>query len=256
MAYTVHQFAQIANITVRTLHHYDRIGLLKPAVLRPNGYRVYEAKELLRLQQILFFRELEFPLRDIKKILDAPEFDMIESLNAQKKMLMLKRQRMDQLLKTLTNTLQSMKKKQRILPHELYDGFTKSEMKAYQKEAKQRWGHTEAWRQSQERTKHWTKEDYRRVQSEGEAILNKIVLHMAKGSEDEEVQTHIADYHRHMNAFYDCSMDIFRQLGQMYSEDLRFAAFYEKIHPGLAHFMTEAILFYTRPQAGSDQRSM
>ncbi|MEZ4087603.1 MAG: MerR family transcriptional regulator [Candidatus Gracilibacteria bacterium] len=244
MAYTVHQLAKMAHVSVRTLHHYDDIGLLKPAYVGENGYRYYEQKELLRLQQILFFRELEFSLEEIAGIVDAPDFDVVEALKQQKKMLRLKKERLDQILTTLSHTLTSMKKKKNMEDQDLYDGLSKEQIHAYQAEAKQRWGHTDAWKQSQERMKQWSKQDMQKIQQEGKEILLRIVEVMADGPASDAVQALIAEYHKHMNRFYDCSKQMFRGLGTMYSEDERFADFYEKIAPGLAVFMTKAIHEY------------
>lgn len=118
----------------------------------------------------------------------------------------------------------------------------------FHEEAKKRWGHTDAWKQSQEHMKNWTEADFERVKKEGDKILQDIVAHMDKGVEDSDVQKCIAQYHIHMNNFYDCQKEMYRELGKMYSEDERFAAFFEKIQPGLANFMTQAIEFYCEQQ--------
>lgn len=244
MAYTVRQLAKMAHVSVRTLHHYDDIGLLKPSYVADNGYRYYEQKELLQLQQILFFRELEFSLQDIAEIMSAPDFDVVEALMEQEQMLRLKKERLDQILTTLSTTLTTMKKKKSLEDRSLYDGLSKKQIDEYQAEAKARWGNTKAWKQSQERLRNWSKEDMQKVQEEGQVILGKIAPLMDAGVTDSGVQALIAEYHQHMNRFYDCSKVMFRNLGSMYSEDERFAVYYEKIAPGLAAFMTEAIHVY------------
>lgn len=244
MAYTVQQLAKLAHVSVRTLHHYDDIGLLKPASVGKNGYRYYEQPQLLRLQQILFFRELEFPLQEIARILDAPDYDRAAVLKGQKKMLTLKRDRMNQILTTLTNTLTTMNNDNLPEDRDLFDGLSREQMDAYQAEAKERWGHTDAWKQSQERMKNWSKDDMRAIQKEGKDILLKIVQLMDRGPSDSKVLSLIEAYHQHMGQFYDCSLQMFRGLGTMYSEDERFAAYYEKFAPGLAEFMTQGIHHY------------
>ena len=108
MGYTINQLATLAGVSVRTLHHYDAIGLLKPSHLLPNGYRQYEEAEWLRLQQILFFRELEFPLDDIKRIIQAPTYSTVAALREQKKMFKLKQQRLEQLIKSIDKTIKTM----------------------------------------------------------------------------------------------------------------------------------------------------
>lgn len=249
MAYTVNQLGKLAGVSVRTLHHYDEIGLLTPSFIKENGYRYYEDKELITLQQILFFRELEFPLEQIKQIIQSPNFNVLEALDDQKKMLQLEKKRIDGLLATITNSISKMKNNQKVADNELYGDFSKQQMEEYQAEAKQRWGNTEAWKQSQERTKHWTKEDYKRIKEDGEKGMRAIVAVMDKGIKDPEVQNHIHNVYMSMQQFYDCSYEMFRNLGQMYVNDKRFTAYYDKFHPKLAEFMRDAMAYY------SDQHS-
>lgn len=246
MNYTISQLAKLARVSTRTLHHYDEINLLKPAVVKANGYRIYKLDELLRLQQILFFRELEFSLEEIKGILSAPQFNLIDTLQSQQKMLKIKKDRLEAMIKTISNTINVMKKKQKIKEEQLFKSLDTKQIKAYQKEAKERWGNATAWKQSQERTKNWNPKDYERVQKEAQTILLTIVEVMDGGFESDEVQAQIANYHQHMNQFYDCSYQMFGNLGEMYSQDERFRAYYEKIQPGLAEFMTRAICFYVK----------
>jgi MerR family transcriptional regulator, multidrug-efflux activator len=117
-------------------------------------------------------------------------------------------------------------------------------MDEYAKEAFKRWSHTKAYKQSQERIKSWTKEDFARVDAEGKAILAEIVKCKDNGIKDPHVQEKIAGYRQHIECFYDCSPEMFRDLGNMYSQDPRFSAYYEKISHGLAKFMTDAINYY------------
>jgi hypothetical protein len=117
-------------------------------------------------------------------------------------------------------------------------------MDEYAKEAYERWGHTKAYKQSRERTKNWTGKDFAKVDAEGKAILKVIAELMSNGVGDARVQEKIAEYHKHIGRFYDCSAEMFRGLGNMYSQDARFAVYYEKISPGLAEFMTKAINYY------------
>jgi DNA-binding transcriptional MerR regulator len=244
MAYTVHQLAKLADISPRTLHFYDEIGLLKPAFVRSNGYRCYEDKELLKLQQILFFRELEFPLSQIKQMFEAPDFHPLAVLQDQKKLIEMKKERLEKLLLTIINTIKSMKKGKKPKAQELYGSFTKEQMEQYKEEVKQKYGHTKAYQQSEERTKNWKKKDYDRVQKEGGAILNAIVQLMDRGIEDQEVQQKIHEYRQHIGNFYDCTHEIFRGLGKLYLEDERFTEFFRKIHQDLPEFISKAIAYY------------
>lgn len=242
--YTVKQLASLAHISVRTLHYYDEIGLLKPSYVKPNGYRCYEEKELIKLQQILFFRELDFSLEHIKQMFDSPIFNTIEALEDQQKMLELKKERLDKLLHTIHNTIITMKKAKKIKAKELYHSFTDQEMEKLKDEARQKWGNTEAYKQSVERTKHWTKEDYNRIAKDGTKFTQKIADSMSLGIEHPEIQKLIAEHHKGINVFYDCDYQMYRCLGKMYIEDPRFTAYYEKFATGLADFMCSAIAYY------------
>ena len=244
MTYTVQQLADLAGVTTRTLHHYDEIGLLSPARKSSNGYRQYGEKELLKLQQIMFFRELEFPLKEIEKILGNPRFDMATALLDHRKLIEIKKKQMNDLLKTIDKTLNKINHENSMDDKELYGGFSKEEADAYAKEAKERWGHTEAYRQSQERVKKLTKEDWARMSTETDSILTEIVRNMDKGPASPEVQAQIAKHYASLRAFYEPNLGMYRGLANMYVDDKRFAAFYEKYHKDLPVFMRDAMFAY------------
>jgi DNA-binding transcriptional MerR regulator len=244
MMYTVKQLANGAGVTVRTLHYYDEIGLLRPSFIKDNGYRYYEEKELLKLQQILFFRELEFPLDDIVRIVNTPDFNMLEALADQRKLLEMKRRRLDALLYTIDNTLKRLGKGENMSSNDLFASFSDSQIEQYKVEVKEKWGHTEAYQQSVERTKGWTKNDFERIKEEGQAITLALSKSMAKGVASAEVQGQIERHFQYINQFYACSYEMYRALGNMYSEDQRFADNYNKVAPHLAEFMRDAIAYY------------
>lgn len=244
MAYTVQQLAKISHVSVRTLHYYDEIDLLKPSYVGLNGYRYYEQKKLLKLQQILFFRELDFSLEQMKQMFASPHFDQIEALKDQKKLLTMKRDRLNKLLLTIQNTMNSLKKSKKMKAEKMYDAFTEQEMEQYKEEARQRWGHTKAYKQSTERTKHWTKKDYDRVKEEGETLIRELVAAMPKGIESDEVQKLVVRHRKGIEQFYDCSDTMYRALGKMYVEDQRFTAYYDRFKPGLAQFLHKAIEYH------------
>ena len=131
---------------------------------------------------------------------------------------------------------------------ELYFAFADEEMKAYAEEAKQRWGNTDAYKQSQERSKHWTKADVKKIKEAGIALTRKIAAVMKKGPEDTDVQKLIFEHYQSINTFYDCSFEMYQNLGKMYIDDLRFTAYYEKFSSGLAQFMYEAINCFCKSQ--------
>ncbi|MBP9761343.1 MAG: MerR family transcriptional regulator [Candidatus Magasanikbacteria bacterium] len=244
MTYTIQQLASLAGVTKRTLHHYDAIGLLEPASVQKNGYRVYGQKEVERLLQILFFRELEFSLEEIQRIISSKYYDPTQALEDQKQLLLLKQKRIKTLIHTIDTRIKHMNNDTTQKQDEVFDSFDTSEFDAYKEEAKQRWGHTEAWKQSQERTKHWTKKEYARVKEEGEVLMRQIVAVMDKGAADPEVQALIHVHYNSLREFYDPNISMYRGLGQMYVDDPRFTAYFEKFAQGLAVFMKDAIFVY------------
>jgi DNA-binding transcriptional MerR regulator len=242
MVYTVKQLAKLAGVSVRTLHYYDEIGLLKPTYIKDNGYRCYEEMELLKLEQILFFKELEFPLEHIIRIITAPNFNTLEVLVDQKKFLELKKARIVSMLKTIDITINSLKGGGKIMNGTI--ATTQDQIEEYKKEAKKRWGDTEAYKQSVERTKHWTKEDYKRLTEDAKKFTQELADTMDKGFDSPEFQELISKHHKGIETFYDCSPDMYRALAEMYVSDPRFKAYYDKFRPGLAKFMQKAINYY------------
>lgn len=246
MTYTVQKLAQLAGVSIRTLHYYDEIGLLKPSHIQENGYRVYEDKELLRLQQILFYRELEFSLEDIKKILDSPSFNMMVALQDHKKLLELKKERIEKVLLTVNATMKHLKGGGIMKNDDLFNGLNDKKMQEYAEEAKQRWGDTDAYKQSAERTRHWTKEDYKKAELDQQAITQEVANLMKAGEpvESYAVQQVIEKHYKYLGRFYDAPYDMYRNLGKMYVDDPRFTAYYDKFAKGLAVFMRDAIAYY------------
>jgi DNA-binding transcriptional MerR regulator len=245
MTYTVHQVAQIGRISVRTLHYYDQIGLLTPRTTAPNGYRLYGPAELDKLQQILFFRELGFPLTEIKRIMIAAAFDGRTALADQKQMLELKRRRLTRMIRSIDRSMgEGRKVGESMNTDDMFGPFSDDQMEAYKREAKLRWGTTEAYRQSAERTKHWTREDYKKAAKEGVDITREIAGHMDEGPESPAVQAGIGKHYAYIARFYELPYAMYRNLGQMYVDDSRFTAYYENVRHGLAAFMRDAIARY------------
>ncbi len=243
MAYSISQLAKLAGVSVRTLHHYDKVGLLKPSCVKPNGYRSYEEPELIKLQQILFFKELEFSLKQIKAMMDAPGFDAAEALTDQRRLLEMKRERLDRLLSTIDRTISDSKEGMEMTADELYGSFTKEQIDEMKREVREKWG-GEQLEQSERRTRHWKPADYSRVEEEGKEILRRIVPLMGKGPTDPGVQEQIEQYFGQICNFYDCALEIFRALGEMYVADERFAAYFRKFDQGLPEFMRDAMAVY------------
>lgn len=244
MSYTVQKLAHLAGISIRTLHYYDEIGLLKPSVVKSNGYRYYEEAELVRLQQILFFRELEFSLDDIKRMLNRPGFGVVEALREQKKLIRLKQERLEKLIHAIDTTITAMNSNQKINEKEMYDVFKDEDVKQYQDEVKERWGNTDAYKQSMKKVSKMTKVEMQKLKEDGEKHTTAIADAMDKGVDHPDVQGLIKKSHDGINFFYECSYEMFRNLGKMYVEDPRFTEYYEKFRPGLAVFMRDAIVYY------------
>lgn len=244
MSYTVQQLATLASISVRTLHYYDEIGLLTPSSIAKNGYRHYEDKELVRLQQILFFRELDFPLEEIKRMLNRPDFHVIEALRDQKQLMLLKRKRLDGLIRSIEKTIMTMQTSTPLQDEELYDAFKDEDVKQYQDEVRQRWGDTDAYKQSLARVRKMTKQEMEKLKADGKAFTKTLADAMDKAPTDPTVQALIAEHYKGIQFFYECPLTMYRNLGQMYVDDPRFTAYYDTFRPGLAIFVRDAITHY------------
>lgn len=245
MVYTVKQLSQLAGVSVRTLHYYDEIGLLKPSFIKENGYRYYEDQQVMKLQQILFFKELTFPLEDIIKIVNSPDFDVKKALEDHKKLLKLKQKKIQKLLKTVEVTLETLKGGGTIMNNnDLFGSFSEKQMEEYKEEAKKRWGHTDAYKQSVEYAKNWTKRDYQQAVESWKQFNRKLGETMDYGFDSPEFQALIRQHHEKINAFYDCSLEMLRGLGNLYATDPRFKKTYDSVKPGLAVCMKKAIDYY------------
>jgi DNA-binding transcriptional MerR regulator len=244
MPYTIKQLAKLAGISVRTLHHYDEVGLLKPARAEKNGYRQYDDNDLMRLQQILFFRELEFPLEEVGRIMASPDFDMRAALREHRKLIEMKKKRLTGLITTIDKTIKRLDNEITMKDEELYCTFTKDEMEKYAEEARQRWGHTEAFRQSQERTKKFTKEDWKRFKEGAEIFGKKLASMMGRDPKGPEFQELVDQHYNALRTFYEPNLELYRGLADLYVNDPRFTAYYEKFAPGLAAFLREGMIAY------------
>ena len=245
MSYTVKSVAAAAGISVRTLHHYDEIGLLKPTTVTAAGYRHYTEGDLERLQQILFFKELGFPLQEIREILDSPSFDRKEALLAHRDLLLEKQKRLDTLIRSVDRTIESIERGVPMETHSMFEGFDEAQQAKYREEAAARWG-KEHVDESYRRTANYTQADWAKLREE----MHQIGVDMAAGMDHgdpgaPEAQAAVARWHAFINErFYDCSLEVFRGLGDLYVDDGRFTATYEKIRPGLAQFLREAMHRY------------
>jgi len=242
--YSVKQLSGLAKVSVRTLHYYDEIGLLKPGEKSAAGYRSYVREDLFKLQQIMFFKELGFSLDEIQRILGDPDFDLKKALKSQREEISKRLVRFKKLLNTIDKTIQTLNQKSMLTDKEMYEGFTPEQAEAYRKEASQRWG--DEVKASEARIKKMSKEQWNAVKAEGEAITKKLAELMTAGSapESPEVQSYIARWHKHLENFYPVSEERLSGLGQMYIADERFTAHYDQYAKGLAQFKNTAIQIY------------
>jgi DNA-binding transcriptional MerR regulator len=243
-AYTVSQLARLAGVSVRTLHHYDQIGLLKPATQTAAGYRLYREPELLRLQQILFFKELDFPLQQIQEILDDPEFDQIRALRQHRRELEKRAERLERLLHTVNKTILKLEENSMTLTDdELYAGFTKEQAERYQRQARESYG-TPRVEATEARLRKLSPAQWEAIKAEGGAVAAALAAVADRDPGDPEVQKLIARHHAWIENFYPAPADVYRGLGEHYVNHPEFNAFYEKYRPGLADFMCAAMAYY------------
>jgi DNA-binding transcriptional MerR regulator len=239
----------MAHVSVRTLRYYDTIGLLNPSYEKASGYRLYADSDLELLQQILFFRSLGFPLAQIKAIVQSPAFDRRKTLEVHRVALLERREAVEALLAAVDHTIEAMDKGETMDTTTMFDAFDERALEKhrtkYADEAKQRWGTTDAYAESQKRTSKYTKEDWKRIQQEVAQIDADMAALMDHNVADPEVQDVVRRKHEHFNRnFYTCSVEMLAGLSEMWVSDARFTATYDKIKPGLAQFWHDAVQVY------------
>jgi DNA-binding transcriptional MerR regulator len=250
--YKIKQFSTMTGVSVRMLRHYDKIGLLIPQNINQfNGYRYYGKKNLVDMQQILFFKELDFSLQEIKTIMQADDFKPNEALSMQRNLLNLKKQRLENMLGFIDDVLnnhpigeQEMSKQLKTAMNN--DAFNKQKLE-YAKEAKDKWGDTDSYKQSQIRLAKYSKQDIAKITAQQEKIYQDLAQLMPKGVENDAVQqlVHEARMLIHRN-WYECGKRQFAALGDMYIADPRFKASIDKYVEGLTEFLNQAIGVYTK----------
>ena len=243
MSYTVKQLSDLAGVSVRTLHYYDEIGLLKPDSIRPNGYREYGNEAVLKLQQILFYRELGLSLDSIKAIVTQPDFDAVAALEAHRLSLQGRRVRLERLIQTVEDTLLHMKGLKEMSQKQLFQAFSDEEQEKYAAEAERMYD-PEIVRASQKKWKSYTEEDKRRIGDEGNAAYQAIVAAIPFGPSSPKAQACIERWRKHMAYFWTPNLEQLLGLAEMYNSDPRFKANFDKIDPRLAVFMLEAVKVY------------
>ena len=214
MTYTVKELADLAGVTRRTLHYYDQVGLLKPAEVAANGYRHYDQGDLLQLQQILFYREMGLSLKDIRKLLNGPDYDVIEALEAHRQGLAGRAERLQALIHTVDRTIRHLKGEIEMRPKDFFEAFDEETQEKYAAEAAQRWD-PELVRASNRRWKSYSKEKQQAIMQEGNAVYTAIMENMDAGAASEVVQDSVGRWHQHLRHFYEPAPGMLRGRGVM-----------------------------------------
>ena len=241
MKMQIKEFARFTGVSVRTLHYYDEIGLLKPShVDKSTGYRYYDEQSLLRMQEILFYRELDFPLKSIEEILSSPNYDKTQALKEQKKLLILKKERLDNLISAIDGAMKG---------ENVMKAFDNTEFEKYKAEAREKWGNTNAYQEHAEKTKSYSKDKWNDLAAGLDAIMGRFAESMKNGDAPDSdaaqdlvkaLQSHITEH------YYHCTKEILFGLGQMYVADDRFRQNIDKHADGTAAFICQAITTYCK----------
>ena len=245
---TIHQMAERTGVTIRALRYYDKIGLLPPGAVSPAGYRLYGPAELERLQQILFFRELEFPLAEIKAILASPAYDRTAALTAQRALLRAKRDRLDGLLRLVEVALKGETTMEMAFTAFDRAGY-EEKCRAYAREVKARWGDTAAWRENQERQQSGEETAWGAAQAEAEELIAAFARSRPLPPEHPQVQALTGRWQAHITRHhYCCTRQTLAGLGELYRTDQRFQAYLDQWGTGTAAQMAAAIAVYCGAQ--------
>ena len=244
MRLSIGSLSKLSGVSIRALHHYDQIGLLQPSEVAESGYRYYDDAAIERLWQILFYRELDFPLAEIGEILDSPSFDRNRALTEHRNLLTQKRERLDRLIELVSNAMKGEQNME-------FKPFDTSEIDAlreqYAEEAKARWGNTDAYRESTKRAAQWTEADKKRMEAESGEIFSGFAALVGTDPADARVQELVARWKAFISqSYYNCTNEILAGLGQMYIADERFMKNIDKFGAGTAKLMSDAIAVYCK----------
>ena len=245
MKMQIKEFAKLTGVSVRTLHYYDEIGLLKPALVdAQNGYRFYDENSLLCMQEILFYRELDFSLKSILEILSSPDYDKQKALAEQRKLLELKKERLERIIHALDDATKGMV---------TMTAFDKNDYetarKQYENEAKERWGKTQAYKEHAEKTTDYSKDKWQEINDGLMAVFTKFAECKKNGNtaDSDEAQAFVKELQNYITEnYYTCTKEILAGLGQMYVADERFKANIDKNGDGTAEFVSKAIEIYCK----------
>ena len=247
----VKEVAELVGVSIRTLHHYDQIGLLSPKEITDSGYRLYSEENLETLQQILFFKELGFTLKEIKKIINSPSFNRQEALILQRKMLIEKRNKVDKMIETIDKTIKHMAGEIQMTNEERFEGINVG-FNQFEEEARRRWGN-QSIDEINAKLKGMSKDEQNDLSDRWDMIFNKLACLRDQSPESHEVQATIKEWYDFLNKnFSKYSLDAFYGLGQLYINDERFTKNIDQYGEGLAKLMSEAMEVFTNNQKRGD----
>jgi DNA-binding transcriptional MerR regulator len=253
VVYTVKQLANLAGISTRTLRYYDQIGLLNPDSIRSNGYREYGEQSVLKLQQILFYRELGLGLDEIRRIMIRPDFDATAALESHRKSLQGRAERLKGLIRTVDDTILHLKGQKNMSNKQLFEAFSEEQQKEYARQAEQMYD-PEIVRASNRKWKAYTADQRKRIMDEGNRVYVDMVAAMPKGAASTEVQAIVERWRRHIEYFWTPNLGQLLGLAEGYNTHPEFAANFAKIHPSLASFMRDAVKIYVESAQGQSKR--
>lgn len=237
---TVKEVSKLTGVSVRTLHHYDAVGVLKPTKVTEAGYRLYDDAAMERLQAVLLFRELRFPLKEIREMLDSPVFDPKEALDQQIRLLELQKKHTEQLISFAREI------KEKGVKEMDFNAFDKTEVDQYAAEVRERWGNTKAYKQWDERAKKKTPEELREANTQLMMLFTEFGAWRKLSPDEEKVQKKIGELQKFItDNYYTCTDEILSGLGQMYVGDERMKCNIDKAGgEGTAEFVSKAISIY------------
>lgn len=243
--FTVKQLSTLAGVTPRTLHHYDAIGLLKPSQIGENGYRYYGEEALLRLQQILFYRELNLPLEEIGQIMGRRDFELLPALESHKTALTKQIKHLERLIQTVDSTISHLKGETNMSKKQLFAAFSDEEQEKYAAEAEQMYDPATV-KESQRNWKSYTAAEKQRITDEGNANHEALLAALPKGPASPEAQAAVERWRKHVEYFWIPNDEQLLGLANLYNDDPRFKTNFDKADPNLAAFIKDAVEIYVK----------
>lgn len=241
--FKVKEVSELSGVSIRTLHYYDEIGLLKPGTVSESGYRLYTEGDLDKLQHILFYRELGFPLMKIKEMMQSADFDRRAALEQQRNMLYAKREQLDKLIETIELTIRQMKGEIEMTHEQKFRGFDFSR-NPYEDEARKRWG-DQAVDEANQKIQRLSENERQALGDQMNDIYQKLAALRHGAPDSPEAQAAIKEWYDLLNEhFGNYPPEMFKNLGQMYVADERFTANIDRFGEGLAAFMRDAMAVY------------